>query len=354
MYNLSNLDISFNSLDSDTFRRILSIMHNNNNLRSISLNIFPSDENFTHLNIIKLSNNLEYRKNNTFIVDEIQDTLDRLMPEFETNLEYFIYILYSKLNSWNSIRINFDIPSIIMQNDNFNSIFYKFTLNMLNIFRSDDLKLQTLKLKSNNFKFSSITNTDLNDICDKITLCNNHSINNFSISVRFNNIDNLINLIPSSLKCLSIEELDYDTFVKFIETYDSPDYLPKLMILKLVLSNIYFSTQNIDIIFNFLKIYKRNLRQIKLYTKLKLDNEDINEIISIINKNTTCNYNLIFGKGKDSPDISYLNYYFEINPRIYSIMHVLNKLKLNKQNLKVMINALLKKQRQTVIKISYV
>ena len=120
--------INFNSLDSQSFEKILSFMNHNNSLKICRINFFQSEEYFKPELLYKLLQNSDkkyknlndftYNDSNYYIYDlrineDLEDYLLRkLSAKFRRNLANFFYLLTLRTNI-NELSLLFDIPTII-------------------------------------------------------------------------------------------------------------------------------------------------------------------------------------------------------------------------------------------------
>ena len=142
-----NLSLEFNSLDSQTFEKILNFLNQNPLICNLEMNFFPEEEFFkTELlfNLLQSSdenfklkrhknNKLGFNPNiifNTKANESLDDfILRRLLEFFEKNLQNFFYLLTMKTNI-SKLSLIFDIPGIMVKNGYYNNVLMKFFLNL--------------------------------------------------------------------------------------------------------------------------------------------------------------------------------------------------------------------------------
>jgi hypothetical protein len=129
--------INFNSLDNQSFEKVLSFVSQNTYMNICRINFFQSEEYFKTELLYKLvqncnSNykelyNFNYSDNNYYIYDlKINEDLDnyllrKLSENFQKNLTSFFYLLTIRTNI-NELSLIFDMPPILLRSDIYNII----------------------------------------------------------------------------------------------------------------------------------------------------------------------------------------------------------------------------------------
>jgi hypothetical protein len=391
---LSQMDFTFNSLDSGTFKRVLSLIHKNNNLKYLTLNLFPltqSDEYFSNHNICKLMMNFqkdEVRKLNKAvsfscknilrdtIIDETEYLLNLLALNFEKNLEYLTYILNKKADNLKSIKINFDLPTVFFLNDKYLNAFHKFILNIFSLINTNHFEynsnITSLEISSHNFSFDSRKFPYLNTYFIenyKGGICKNEKIKNFSLNFRFNKISAIKQFIPfHSVETLSLSELDSTTLKCFISFLNKgKNVFSNLISFNVELSRILFETKEKYLIFDLIKCFKKikNLKEVNFKYYSEFNEEDLQNLSYIIEGDKVEIYKLFLNKSHLSSQStknlqkSKTIDYFEFNTKVFTIDFVLKcfsrKLNDKTKNGKILmnINGFLKKRKKKLLEIIY-
>jgi hypothetical protein len=357
MSSLSTLDLSFNSLDSNTFKRVLALIHTNNNLRSLSLNFFPSDEYYSSENLIRFATLYEFNlnKRNSFtIVDENEYIMDNLVTYFESNLEFLLIILMSKVHNLNSLRIQCEIPTILLQNDKYISCIYKFTLNLFKLLEQSNNQMQNFEFHSANFTLNGKTHSSLNKFLEGVQINRNKTITNYVLNTRFYKISNLMSLLPRNVEFLSISELDNMT-LKALTTCFRQSAFSSLRIIHITLSTIYFDVKKVDDLFDFFQVPKnKDLKEIYLTCKNKIQQDVMDQLLGLMKADKIQKYEISLSRfnkqyvgGKD--------FYYEFNSKVYSVALLMAKKGCGGQQ-KVLsrVNHFLKRRKQKIITIKII
>ena len=160
--------INFNSLDSQSFEKMISFISQNAMMRICRINFFQSEEYFKPEILYKLfqnSNstyknffNFKYDNVNYYIYDlkvneDLDDYLLRKLSEyFQKNITNFFYLLTIRTNI-NELSLVFDIPTILLKNDIYNIIIMKFFLNLFTFIDSNKNNLDTLSVQGERLIF---------------------------------------------------------------------------------------------------------------------------------------------------------------------------------------------------------
>ena len=330
--NLLSLNLSFNSLDSNTFIRVISLLHKNNSLREIKLNLFPDcieeyfDVNQLHklvnLNKGKSSYNnkynfywANYNTNICSMIDENENLLNFLSILFEENLESLVFMLNTKIDKIKSFKIQFDIPSFLYANDKYINILHKLFINLIMMIETNQDELdytpnatstEIFEISSKNFCLNSKNYQFVEEKLRNINLNKNKRINKFILNLRFQKINYIDKIIPNYSEYVVLPHFDEYTFRGFINTMIKleKNFLPNLERLDINLSDILFrlNNENFKLICDFFKInFPSNLREIYFnFNRIQLEDEMIDKLIEIIKSSIKCNIkiNLIFTKWK--------------------------------------------------------
>jgi len=225
------------------------------------------------------------------VLDEAEYILDKLIKYFERNMENLFFTI--KMKEMTEITLKFDPPTIIGSNEKYINIFHKF---MINIFYALEVcPWQNLVLKTPHIFFDSIRNPGLVNMIEQVNLENNMFLRNLNISAKFNKLTNIQKLIPFNLNYLKIGELDDTSLIALYKNLDWTKFR-ELACLKVVVSPYFFDLDgDIESFYNFFKIKKcKNLQQIYFKSSLKLNNEQLNKIYTIIDGDPVKKYILQF------------------------------------------------------------
>jgi hypothetical protein len=233
---LYQLNVEFNSLDTVSFEKVLSLFHKNNDLKSFKINLFAGDEHYTPNALLKLCSALNLNLTQFFSKKSFSDSLYnsrdfdadvedflvlKLLDTFEENLEKFFFIFQNKLNLC-EFQLKAELPRIISSNENYISVFHKFIFNILALLNNENCSLQTLKI---NIPFLSFDNRKFPGISKFLDLVNlrdkQKKLYNLSIHLHFNKLNNLSNILSQHLKFLNIGDLDLETFSQFLNFFGS-------------------------------------------------------------------------------------------------------------------------------------
>jgi hypothetical protein len=304
---LFQLNVEFNSLDTVSFEKVLSLFHKNNDLKSFKINLFAGDEHYTPNALLKLCSALNLNLTQFFSKKSFSDSLYnsrdfdadvedflvlKLLDTFEENLEKFFFIFQNKLNLC-EFQLKAELPRIISSNENYISVFHKFIFNILALLNNENCSLQTLKI---NIPFLSFDNRKFPGISKFLDLVNlrdkQKKLYNLSIHLHFNKLNNLSNILSQHLKFLNIGDLDLETFSHFLNFFGSDleeknsfKKTSQLTGLHLHLSNTLFDSKLVfPELLNFLtKNIPFALREFTLMSNTIPSKEDFIKLYSTIN-----------------------------------------------------------------------
>ena len=306
------ITIDFNSLDNKAFQEVLSLLLKNYNLSICQLNFFPSENYFIPELLIKLlqDSNSNYKiatlnKENKTIFGKIEPYEDidiflfkKLSEYFEININKLFQTICIK-STVTELSLIFNIPSLLKKLDCYLNIIMKFILNIFISIDNMKLNLSTFNIQTTNFFFDGNKCPFLLDFLDKIYIFSNNELklSKLTCQMKFINITNIYRIIPYNVTQLSIGELDYNTFIYFIEYITSSQFSihSNLNKLKINLSN---SLLNIDESFEYLirlfTEYPKGLKDIGVNTHFIVKKKHIDFLLNKINYNTIENFYLNF------------------------------------------------------------
>ena len=307
------ITIDFNSLDNKAFQEVLSLLFKNNNLRICQLNFFPSENYFIPELLLKLLQecNSNYKlaslNNDRSILGKIEPHEDidiflfkKLSEYFESNINKLFLTLCIK-STVEELSLIFNVPSLLKKIDFYLRIILKFILNIFISIDNMKLNLKTFNLQTSNFFFDGNKYPFLLDFLDKIYIFSNSELNltKLTCQMKFKNITNIYRIIPYNVMQLSIGELDYETFIYFIEYITSSQFSTHSNLLKLKI-NLSNSLLDIDNTYEYLiKLfteYPKGLKEIGINTQFIINKEQIDFLLKQMDYNTLENIFFNFNK----------------------------------------------------------
>ena len=314
--NLINFSIEFNSLDNQTFEKVLTFLYQNKDLCTCNISFFPEEHFFKTELLFKLlqSNDdkykiKKYKENNNklgfnpkiFYNTKESESLEefilrKLSFYFEKNIQNLFYLLTLKTNIMELCLI-FDMPTLLIKNGFYTNILIKFFLDIFILLDSSAYKnLKKLSLIAENFIFDSRKYPVLNDFCDKLNFYTNknHKLQSLIFQAKIYRIPKVYRFIPYNLTYLSIGSLDYETFYGLTDYLTSSDFgiRTKLRQLKISLNNslIDINHQKLnETIIRLFTEYPKELKEISLYSHIIISYEQLYNILIKTNYNTLPN-----------------------------------------------------------------
>ena len=299
---IRTLNIEFDSLDLNSFDKILKIILNNTNMKELKISFFTCDINYFPYTLLRIHK--RFTKKNKIKVENSENNenilLDFFYPYFKNNLLFMFYLIKKK--SFNKIGFNFDIPLIVQKKDNYMITMMKFLLNMFIYLNDPNCKLNEVTLLSP----KTILDGRLLNNIDLIFKEMDFNINNmylYELNVQFTifNIPNIKNIISRNLLTLSIGDLDIPTFesiVNYLNSYSFASFsLMRKLSIKLMKLIDNFSPKLKIILRSLFNIKLKNLKKLCLYTNIIIKNEsECTYLLKILNGNWISSYTLIFNK----------------------------------------------------------
>ena len=306
---INSLNISFNCLEKKTFENILFIIQNNYNLYEIKLDFFPNDEINTP-NLIKLSeecgiiNDLNLAKyQNNIIMNKYNEKIlkEKLLDLFEINLEK-LFLLFQTKKNLEKLEIIIKLPTIFLDcnkvNEKYHLVIMKFIFNIIILLYKEKLNLKEFRISLPFFNFDNRKNPIINEVFEKINLLRkNPQLKQFKLEIPIFKIYNIKNLISIHLQNLQIGELDLETFINFIEFYQSKDFIQNSQLRNLNISLNktvvkYKECQNY--LFNFFSGKNPiNLIEISFKCYFRIKRKNLYDLLKIANGNKIQKYNII-------------------------------------------------------------
>ena len=356
--NLNIFNIEFNCLDYMNFAKILGLINSNINLSALRLIFFSNDKFYSPGGIYKLLNDLN-EPNLTQINKEIikkkgnQNLKNTdfeevilnyfLLEKFQRNLQMLCNMVKHHRKTLSEFVVILNLPTILINNDRYNISLIKFIINILIFLAFDKHTIKIIKIISPLLRLDPRKYPLLKDLFNKITE-NQHKKNLLNVHTLYLQLDfchmvNITNLITTNLNTINIGNLDIPTFNAFADKITSEEFIneSKLMNIKIVLhENI--TKYNESIKENILKLFKynpKNMATMELITKLKVNYEDLCEILNEIKKSYINKYLITFNESSNA-------FIDKITYNVLPSVVILNKK--NEEKLKTLTKYIIKKE----------
>jgi len=302
---LNILNVEFNSLDFTNFQKILGIINSNINLSILKLIFFSCDKFYSLGGIYKLINdindpelNLDLLDNNTNLENSILNQY--FLDKFQTNLEILCTLIKNRRKTLNELSLILNIPSLLLNNDNYVLSLIKFIINIFIILCFEKNQIKIFKLIAPLIKLDNRKTIFLNELFGKIGKKCLEKIHTIFLQLNFCRMNNIVNLINTNLNTLNLGNLDIYTFNSFVEKYTSDEFISesKIANIKIILNEGIIEYDD-EIKNNFLKLFKKNPKNLinfEIVTNIKINYEQLHELIIIIKKNYVNKYLIIFNK----------------------------------------------------------
>ena len=315
---IHHFTIDFNSLDSQSFQKVLNFISLNGLMKICRINFFESEEYFKSEILYKIlqinenkyqdinKDNFKYDDNNKDIYDlkpneNLGDyILRKLFNNFKENISNFFYLISMRTNI-SELSLIFDIPKILFNHNNYITIILKLILNLLSFINSPISNLGILSIQAESLILNGRNNIYLVEFFDKLNLYNNinSKIKSLTFQCKFYHIINIHKLIPYGIEYLSIGSFDLETFINFTNYLTSVDFseTSKLKKLQINLNNSIFKYEQCKEYLERLLIeHPRNLTQISIYTNISIAYKDLKELLLKSNYNIIENIYFCFNK----------------------------------------------------------
>ena len=315
---IHHFTIDFNSLDSQSFQKVLNFISLNGLMKICRINFFESEEYFKSEILYKIlqineskyqdinKDNFKYDDNNKDIYDlkpneNLGDyILRKLFDNFKENISNFFYLISMRTNI-SELSLIFDIPKILFNHNNYITIILKLILNLLSFINSPISNLGILSIQAESLILNGRNNIYLVEFFDKLNLYNNinSKIKSLTFQCKFYHIINIHKLIPYGIEYLSIGSFDLETFINFTNYLTSVDFseTSKLKKLQINLNNSIFKyDQCKEYLERLLIEHPRNLTQISIYTNISIAYKDLKELLLKSNYNIIENIYFCFNK----------------------------------------------------------
>ena len=340
---LNILDIEFNSLDFINFEKILGLINANSNLSSLKLIFFSFDKFYSSGGILKILSDINDPNLSMDLLNKNQNFENSVLNQFfldkfQKNLEILSILLRNRHKSLNELSLLLNIPTLILNNDNYILSLIKFIINVFIFFCFDKNQIKIFKLIAPLINLDNRKTIFLNNLFGKVTPDNLNNVHTLILQFNFYKMNNIINLLSANLTTLSIGNFDLDTFSSLVTKITSDEFLKesKLVNIKIVLNeNIIEYDDNIKN--NFLKLlqkYPKNLLNFDILTNIKINCEQLHEIIVLIKKSYVNKFIITFNEESESAIKEIIK---------KDLTYVVNMNKESEQNLKNLTKVLIKK-----------
>jgi hypothetical protein len=363
---IHHFTIDFNSLDSQSFQKVLNFISLNGLMKICRINFFESEEYFKSEILYKIlqinenkyqdinKDNFKYDDNNKDIYDlkpneNLADyILRKLFNNFKENISNFFYLISMRTNI-SELSLIFDIPKILFNHNNYITIILKLILNLLSFINSPISNLGILSIQAESLILNGRNNIYLVEFFDKLNLYNNinSKIKSLTFQCKFYHIINIHKLIPYGIEYLSIGSFDLETFINFTNYLTSVDFseTSKLKKLQINLNNSIFKYEQCKEYLERLLIeHPRNLTQISIYTNISIAYKDLKELLLKSNYNIIENIYFCFNKAslkdeegyKDKLKLEVYNHNIIIDRNFIDLYYAKRKKKNTKMILELM------------------
>ena len=340
---LNILDIEFNSLDFINFEKILGLINANSNLSSLKLIFFSFDKFYSLGGIFKILSDINDPNLSMDLLSKNQNFENSVLNQFfldkfQKNLEILSILLRNRHKSLNELSLLLDIPTLILNNDNYILSLIKFIINVFIFFCFDKNQIKIFKLIAPLINLDNRKTIFLNNLFGKVTPDNLNNVHTLILQFNFYKMNNIINLLSANLTTLSIGNFDLDTFSSFVTKITSDEFLKesKLVNIKIVLNENIIEYDGIikDCFLKLLQKYPKNLLNFDILTNIKINCEQLHEIIVLIKKSYVNKFIITFNEESETAIKEIIK---------KDLTYVVNMNKESEQNLKNLTKVLIKK-----------
>lgn len=360
--NLHSLSITFNPLESTSFSKLYSLLHNNLSLETLSLNFFTcNDIYYTSPSLFKLSTEISSSLPNTNIDTMISQTLETesiinshkytlnisllntLLPLFETNIEKLFILLHHKKHI-SSLSICFDIPYVISHNEQYFMSITKFIFNILTLLNQNKSPYKHIQLIAPFVSFNSNIYPFIDTFFDNLNLYNkNNMLRSLYFKLNLTGVTSIVNVISVNLVNLYLGELDIELFKTFVLFYQSEEFVKDSQLesvgvnIKKHLSDYTHSKEVKNVVERF--FHGRNPKYVKEITfesGFNVELKDVEGMLRFANGNNVVKYILKVKQKcmKEFLRFDYEGYYYfnkEERKEIRKYMDIVRKIKGDKK-----------------------
>jgi hypothetical protein len=310
--NLDLLNIEINALDIMSFDKIIGIIYKNQSLNTLKLSFFSSDVSYFIITLLKVYE--EIKSNEQISQYVINQGTNFTLEKFEEKIvddisQLFIddlYLLFEIIKNKNNLEVlglNFDLPTILINNENYKRPIFKLILNILFLIENNECKnnnkIKKLTLLSPYTIFDNRSENNIDKLFKDIHIykkCN--VLKELNLQFQFYDIKYIKNLISTNLVVLSIGDLDiisFDKLVNYLTSYNfSINSALERLNIKLLNKITSFNTEIKVILRKLFNIKIKTLLELGLFTNLIINNKaNYSYLIKILKYNWIQTYTII-------------------------------------------------------------
>ena len=298
---LHDFNIEFNSLDYLTFYKLLSLIKKNEKLVSFQISFFSSLITYTPQYLYKLYIQNSDKKEicNSRMYSPESNLLNELLAYFVENLEVLFELIRIKINNFQLLSFNFDIPDIIAINQRYLMVIIKFILNILFLVDNKKSSIKKLVILAPKTSLDSRNMSNIENVIDTINMeLNNKQINELSLQFQFYQIKNISNFISHNLTILKLGDMDISTLKELSIYLCSFRFFQNSKLRTLTIGLLYFITHfNKEIEFLLNQIFSikiKTLLEINVYTNIIIKKQ--NNFYKILQSNWISSCNLFLNE----------------------------------------------------------
>ena len=302
---LHDFNIEFNSLDYLTFYNLLSLIQKNEELVSFQISFFSSLITYTPQYLYKLyTQNLDKKEiSSSRMYSPESSLLNELLPYFVENLEALFELIRTKIDKFEILSFNFDIPEIIAINQRYLLVILKFILDILFLVDNHKSLIKKLVILSPKTILDSRHMLSIENIIDSINMdVNNRQINELSLQFQFYQIKSINNFVSHNLTSLKLGDMDIPTLKVLTQFLCSYKFFQTSNLRTLTIGLLYFITyfnKEIEFIFNeIFSIKIKTLIEITVYSNIII--KDQNTFNKILENNWISSCNLLLNEKSES------------------------------------------------------
>ena len=302
---LHDFNIEFNSLDYLTFYNLLSLIQKNEELVSFQISFFSSLITYTPQYLYKLyTQNLDKKEiSSSRMYSPESSLLNELLPYFVENLEALFELIRTKIDKFEILSFNFDIPEIIAINQRYLLVILKFILDILFLVDNHKSLIKKLVILSPKTILDSRHMLSIENIIDSINMdVNNRQINELSLQFQFYQIKSINNFVSHNLTSLKLGDMDIPTLKVLTQFLCSYKFFQTSNLRTLTIGLLYFITyfnKEIEFIFNeIFSIKIKTLLEITVYSNIII--KDQNTFNKILENNWISSCNLLLNEKSES------------------------------------------------------
>lgn len=288
---LNEFDVTLNSLDSDSFEKIIGMIYNCGGIEALKLSLFTNEQCYSPSSLFQLINKFNKKSKQNIFSNMNDNNIDRhllnlLLNEYENNLQLLFFALQQK-RFIKEVFFNFSIPSIIIDNESYIMLILKFLVNLL-LYIKQHLSIHTFSFIAPYLNFDCRKYPFLEDIIECME--SYHNVKRFTFKVQIYAVNNLFQLFTPNIQEIYLGDLDKESFISLISFFkENEDYVVFDELVSFTLSlKLQLIVWDEDIkqnVNNFLlfKNAKHKLNELKLITNLNIsDKEYIKQLFDII------------------------------------------------------------------------